>query len=229
MLIFTRREGNDVTPQRTPFSGVQVTPDATGEFKLRNLRDGRHRLNVRLIDERFYVRALTLSANAPAAAAPATTNARTPATPLTVDLARNAFTVKPGEQLAGALVQIAAGAASLSGRVNANEGETLPDNLRVYLVPAERERAEDVLRYSETNAQPDGTFAFKNLAPGNYLLLARAAPDTDARQPRLPLALDANTRAALRRDAEAAKSSIELQPCQRTADFILRFARPGTN
>jgi hypothetical protein len=229
MLIFSRRESNDAAQQNAPFSSAQVAPDAKGEFKLRNLRDGRQRLNVRLIDENFYVRALTLPSTTPAPVA-ATTNARAAATPTTNDLARNGFTLKPGEQLAGALVQIAAGAASLRGRVAASEGESLPDNLHVYLVPAERERAEDVLRYRETNAQPDGAFAFKNLAPGSYFLLTRVLPDTDARQsPTLPLALDPNARAALRRDAEAAKTSIELQPCQRAADFTLRFARPGTN
>jgi hypothetical protein len=218
--VFSRR---DVVDPHSRFSMSEIAPDAKGDFVLRNLREGRQRFGVILADERLYVRAATLPATAAATAA----NARGAATPTTIDLARAGFSLKPGEQLAGASVAVSAGAASLRGRVAAAEGEQLPDGLRVYLVPAERERAEDVLRYAETTALADGTFAFKNLAPGRYLLVARANANTDARpqQPRLALALDANARTQLRRDAEAAKNAVELQPCQRAEDFALRFAR----
>jgi hypothetical protein len=220
-LVFLRRDGGVDPAQARNFilsTGTEATPDAKGDFTLRNLRDGRYRLGARALDENLFLRSLSLPAPAP----PAATTARpAPAS----DPARG-FTLKPGERLAGALVQISAGAASLRGRVAAGEGEQLPDNLRVYLVPAERERAEDVLRYAEVDVQPDGAFTFKSLAPGRYLLVARPAPpEPDPRQPALPLALDTTARAALRRDAEAAKNSVELQPCQRAEDFTLRFSR----
>jgi protocatechuate 3,4-dioxygenase beta subunit len=224
-LVFARRDaGVDPAQPRNFFqsAGAEAPPDAKGDFALRNLRDGRYRLGARLLDENLFLRAVTL----PPAATPATTAARAASTaPAAVDPARG-FTLKPGERLAGALVQVSAGAAALGGRVAAGEGEQLPDNLRAYLVPAERERAEDVLRYAEADVQPDGTFTFKNLAPGRYSLVARPAPpEPDPRQPARPLALDAAARVALRRDAEAAKNAVELQPCQRAEDFTLRFTR----
>jgi protocatechuate 3,4-dioxygenase beta subunit len=222
MTVFSLRDAGEPPPQRNRFSASEIAPDAKGDFVLRNLRDGRQRFGVRLVDERLYVRAATL----PAAAI--TANARGAGVPMTLDLARAGFSLKPGEQLAGASVAVSAGAATLRGRVAAAEGESLPEGLRVYLVPAERERAEDVLRYSETSAQSDRTFVFKNLAPGHYLLVARANANADARArpSRLALlALDANARAQLRRDAEAARNAVELQPCQRAEDFALRFTR----
>jgi protocatechuate 3,4-dioxygenase beta subunit len=222
-IVFSRRVGSELPQQRNTYSASGTSPDAKGDFVLRNLRDGRQRFGVSVQDERLYVRAATLPAPAATAA-----NARAASTPTSIDLARVGFSLKPGERLTGASVTLAAGAASLRGRVAAVEGEQLPDSVRVYLVPAERERAEDVLRYGETTAQTDGTFIFKNLAPGRYLLVARATPESDARQQqqqRPPLALDANARAGLRRDAEAAKNSVELQPCQRAEDFSLRFTR----
>jgi hypothetical protein len=223
-LIFARRDAGTEPAQPRNFfqsSGAEAPPDAKGDFTLRNLRDGRYRLGARLLDESLYLRAVSL----PAAAPPASAAARAALPATATDPARG-FSLKPGERLAGALVQISAGAASLRGRVAAGEGEQLPDSLRVHLVPAERERAEDVLRYAEADAQPDGAFTFKNLSPGRYLLVARPAPpEPDPRQPARPLALDTGARAALRRDAEAAKNSVELQPCQRAEDFTLRFTR----
>lgn len=224
MLVFTRREGSNGAQQRAPFSAAETAPDAKGEFTLRNLRDGRQRFGARLVDDNYYLRALTLPSNAPAT--PTAANARSASsTPATIDLARGGFTLKPGDKLAGALVTVSAGAALLHGRVAANEGEQVPEGLRVHLVPAERDHAEDVLRYGETDVQRDGSFTFRNLAPGSYLLLARPAPETDRRQTRLPLALDPNARATLRRDAEAAKNPVTLQPCQRTEDFTLRLTK----
>lgn len=225
-LVYARREGGGDAAQLRAllFAASETAPDAKGDFNLRNLRDGRHRLGVRLTDDNLYARAVTLPAVPPAGNA-----APRAAAPATVDLAREGFLLQPGSRLSGALVQIAAGAALLRGRVTAGEGEQLPDNLRVYLVPTERERAEDVLRYGEAQAGSDGAFTLRNLAPGRYLLVARPAPQGYARQPARPLAWDAAARAVLRKEAEAAKNSLDLQPCQRAEDFTLRFARTGAN
>jgi protocatechuate 3,4-dioxygenase beta subunit len=233
LIVFSRRE--ESAGQPGAFGGSQAAPDDKGEFTLRNLRDGRHRLGVRLADDAYFLRALTLPANlsvntsagatvnAPAGSPAASARGASANAP--ADLARNPFTLRPGDRLSGALVTVAAGAASLRGRIAVAEGEQLPGGLRAYLVPSERERAEDVLRYGESVVQTDGSFVFRNLAPGNYLLLARPAPETDQRQPRPPLALDPAARAALRRDAEAAKNPVTLQPCQRTDDFTFHLPR----
>lgn len=185
-----------------------TAPEETGEFSLRSLDATRYRLSFRLFDESLYVRAVQLPGAAPNAPA----------------AARDTFELKSGQQLSGVAVRLAEGAAGFGGRVSMAEGASpqTPPPTRVHLVPQERERAEETLRYYEATLAPDGAFSFRNLAPGRYLLLARAeaeAPDA----PHRPAAFDADTRARLRREAEAAGVTIELQPCQRTSDYALKF------
>ncbi|HEX8560975.1 MAG TPA: hypothetical protein VF668_22980, partial [Pyrinomonadaceae bacterium] len=196
----------------------ETTPDEAGDFALRSLEPARYRLSVRLFDDALYVRAVQLPGPPAAAAAAAAARAATPAP------ARETFEVKSGQQLTGVIVRLAEGSAALAGRVAAAEGAPpqTPAPTRVYLVPQERERAEDPLRYHETAPAADGAFSFKNLAPGRYLLLARAEADAPEAR-RRPAAWDAESRARLRREAEAAAAAVELQPCQRTADFLLTY------
>jgi hypothetical protein len=49
--------------------------------------------------------------------------------------------------------------------------------LIVHLVPAETASADEVLRYAEVAADRDGAFEIKNMSPGKYRLLVRAATD----------------------------------------------------
>ncbi|HST52626.1 MAG TPA: carboxypeptidase-like regulatory domain-containing protein [Pyrinomonadaceae bacterium] len=218
-------------------SGLRdAAPDAAGAFMLRNLEPGRYRLLLHPADEALYVRSVELpststSTTSPSTSAPARgTSAQRPAATTSTQpqrantAARDFFDIRAGQQLSGIRLRLAEGAASLGGHVVAAEGSTLPTpaSLRVYLLPAEREHADDTLRFYETTPGPDGSFSFKNLAPGRYFAFARAAADPNDASPR-PASWDAVARAGLRRDAETANVTVELQPCQRTTDFALRF------
>ena len=212
-----------------------AAPDDTGAFTIRTLEAGRYRLSVRLFDEALYVRAIQTPAPAPAPTpqrAPGAGAQRTATTTATAAaVSRDVFDVKTGQQLSGLLVRVAEGAAALSGSVAPAEpaagAPTTPlpsfSQLRVYLVPQERERAEDTLRYYEAPITGDSMFAFKNIAPGRYLVLARPFVVEAGQSTPRPAALDAGTRAILRREAESANTTVELQPCQRKAEFTLRF------
>jgi hypothetical protein len=80
------------------------------------------------------------------------------------------------------------------------------------------------LRYAEVLTRNDGSFAFNNLAPGKYWLLARPVPDDEPvdRPPR-PLSWDSAERARLRMEAEKKKIEVELKPCQRLNDSSFKF------
>jgi hypothetical protein len=164
-----------------------------------------------------------------AAPAPRRAGATAPARaaqPAAAATANDVVNLRSGQQLSGVTVRVAAGAASLSGVVAGRPGASLAawgPQARVYLVPAERERADDPLRYAEAVPTTDGAFAFKNLAPGRYRLLAREAGAEIAGPNARPIFLDSDGRAQLRRDAESAGTPVELQPCQRTTDFSLRL------
>ncbi|MBO0800122.1 MAG: hypothetical protein J2P31_14980, partial [Blastocatellia bacterium] len=139
---------------------------------------------------------------------------------------RSGLALRQGEAIAGVKIAIAPGAASLRGRVaaksEADAAAPIP-RLRLYLIPAEATAAEDVQRYYESVTQSDSTFKFLNLAPGKYLLLARPAAENELIDPDRPLAWDATERAKLRREAESAKNEIELKPCGRVNDYVLRY------
>src|SRR5262249_47155988 len=96
--------------------------------------------------------------------------------------------------------------------------------LRVHLVPADSALAEDLLRYYETPMRNDGTFIFKQLAPGKYYLLSRpVAEDESYERPARPLAWEQAERVKLRGEAEVLKHEVELQPCQAQKDIVLRY------
>jgi hypothetical protein len=227
VIVARRDDAGGATSHPFLFTGTpETTADAKGEFTVRALEAGRYRPGVRLPDEDFYVRSMELPLS-PSKPAPKAATAATTAPAVTAhDPARQAFTLRTGERLSGLIINVAHGAASLRGRVTAaTEGAPLPDSaLRVHLIPADRAQADNVLRYAEAAVLSGGAFSFKNLAPGRYFLIARpsdkeVAADTAPR----PLAWDASGRAALRREAEAANVSLDLAPCQRAADFLLRY------
>ncbi len=167
--------------ESTPASRFAPTrpaaPNATGEFRLRNLEAGRHRVIAQLPDENWYVRAISVEGK------PSAPSARRVAAPPPVNVARNSATLKPGEKLAGMTVTIAEGAAGLRGQVDQAGGAS--NKIRVHLIPAEKEAADDVLRYAQATVDGAGGFQFKHLAPGRYYLLAKPVKNEPARRRRV--------------------------------------------
>lgn len=212
--------------------GSETVPDSGGSFTARNLEPGRYRVEARPVDENFYARSVQLPDSATTTTtAPAATPAPKPGaapravTSSTAAAARDSFELRPGQQLGGVQVRVAEGAAYLAGHVApAEEGGQLPPQTRLYLVPAEREQADIVLRHYSATPTADGAFVFRNLAPGRYLLVARQynIDPSDPSSTRPPF-WDAAERARMRREAEAANLPVELQPCQRTTDFAVRY------
>lgn len=223
-IIITARPDEKEKPEENTlpmlFRRSVGVPNNKGEFKLSSLRSGSYRLNVQLPGDDWYVRSLVLpgSAPAPTRAKPAPQSKATPP---------GSFTLKSGERITGLAVTVGQGAAGLRGRVApATEGASLPARLRVYLVPAETESAAELLRYMEAEVERDGVFTLSRIAPGHYWMLARAvAANENEGAERRPLALEASERDKLRREAESAGSKIDLQPCQRLADYVLNYGK----
>ncbi len=203
-----------------------VAANEKGEFRIPALPPGRYRIQPNLPSENWFIKSI-------AARSGATTTITTPRQSankpdISNDLARYGAVLKQAEKLTGVTVTIADGAASLLGKVTAaKEGSKLPSRLRIHLVPAEPTSADEVLRYEQTMAD-NADFAFTNLSPGKYWLLARAIPENEpVDRPAQPAAWDAAERAKLRKEAEAAKNEIELKPCQRVTDQILKYTTTG--
>jgi hypothetical protein len=217
--VISLRRDEKSSESRTAYRGyvIDVAPDDKGEFASRLLPPGRYFIEP-LLPAEFYVKSIT---GAPTAGS----NTRKPAAP--ADLARAGFALKAGEKLSGLTVTVASGAASLSGKVVAEpEGTWAPSRVRVHLAPAEAASADDPLRYAEMIVRSDGVFAFNNIAPGKYRLIARASPDDEpGDRMSTPIAWDAVERAKLKKEAEASKVEVELKPCQRVSEQVVKFAK----
>src|ERR1041385_5113287 len=155
------KKGSGKTPQDTALQGAgSDVSNESGEFALTNLVSGLYRGESQLPAKELYVRSITYMPGVPASGSKGS-----------LDVARNGLMVKPGEKINGVSVTLTDGAAALQGSVTAKEN--LSAQTRIYLVPAEREAADEVLRYAEAPLAADGTFALTNLAPGRYWILAR--------------------------------------------------------
>lgn len=197
-------------------SRFSVTLDDKGTFVVNGLSGGRFRFQTSLPSEAWYLKDVSLGTAARG-------RQGTSRSDQSDDVVTQGVLLREGGRIEGLTLTVAEGAASLSGKVVAVEGEKLPSRLRVYLVPTEKERADDVLRFAQTTVQSDGAFAFANLAPGRYWLVIKAMPteEMSIAEPR-PLYWEAAGRLALRKEAEAENNAVGLQSCQQVKDFSLR-------
>ncbi len=200
--------------------GTPTIPDKQGDFILRNLAAGQYRFNTRSFAKYWYLQSISL----PSSIAP---GARTTLANRPTDAARNWTTMKSGARVSGLTITLAEGAASLNGQIKSAENQKLPARLFVYLVPAEREKAEDVLRFFVSLVSIDGSFALNNLPPGRYWAITKLAGENESNVlSKLRLPDEAEARAKLRQEVEAAKTEIELKPCQNVTNYSLPFMVP---
>ena len=205
MVMFLRESRGELTTPGWLRGSVQAGADEKGAFAAYRLNADRYRLEVNLPSDNWYVKTVALGASAN-------------------DAVTKGMAVKAGEKIENLLITIAEGAGAISGKlVAASETEKLPSRVRVLAVPAERERADDLLRYAQVEAQGDGSFALANLAPGKYWLVSRevGADEANDLSPR-PVYWEAAGRLALRQEAEAANVSMDLAVCQQVREHRLK-------
>ena len=207
----------------------EAAPDGKGAFKLSQLQAGTYRLLPVLPSDNWYLKSLTQTGTKTGGAAPAPAGARrvgvnpAPAAAPANSIAE-AITIKAGENLSGYTVTLAEGAAALAGKLSP-EHQKLGGRWRVHLLPAEAAAANDTTRYAQTVLKADGSFSFKQLAPGKYLVFAQALPEDESLEaPPRPLAWNLTERAKLRRLAEAGQQTITLETCQQVKDFTLKLS-----
>jgi len=219
MMIAVRRsekEKHPEPPRFTNFFAPQGVPNQLGDFQMRNLAPGQYNFSARFFARYWYLKSIGQETGATVPAA------KTAAVNSQNDLARNGATVKFGENVSRVTVNLAEGAASLHGSLKLETGQRVPPKLLVYLVPAEKESAEDVLRFFASEVGSDGAFALNNLPPGRYWALGHVTPNNETRsESKLRLPAETETRAQLRRAAEAGKLLVELKPCQNVSDYQL--------
>jgi hypothetical protein len=201
--------------------GLDGTVTSKNTFKIRNLEPGRFRFVTHLPTEAWYLRDIQL----PAPQISQTTNQPSPSRkPI-------AWTgtgiIKPGTDIRDVVITIGQDAAGLSGSVSLPKGvSAAPEGLRVYLVPADRDQANNALRYYETRVEADGKFRISHVAPGRYFSVARIRPAQQTTEWQSSELWDPVKRVDLRRAAEITKNEIELKSCQKVNDYVLKFSAP---
>lgn len=219
-LLVARRSEKDTPKDQLAllsYSIAQGSPEKSGDFVLRNLAPGQFSLNTRFFAKYWYLRSITRETPAAQPARAVLANRQT-------DVARTGIALKFGERISGLMVTLAEGAASLRGAVKLAEGESVPAKLYLHLVPAEKENADDVLRFFTILVDADGTFAVNNLPPGRYWTLARIAADNEPQSDaKLRASDEADMRTRVRLAAETSKTAVEFKPCQNVIDYQLPF------
>ena len=223
-IVFGRRyepeKKTNVAAKTTPLPEVSLSAinhvsvgvaDAKGSFTLRNLPSGSYRIDPSPPASGWYVKSIAVGAAQTATARAAS-----------LLVARDGLALRSGERVSGLTVTIAEGAASFRGRVTAAEGQSLPANLRVYLVPAEKDSVGDVLRFFETLPDTAGSFAMGNIAPGHYWMIERAADESEPKTVK-PIRQDSALRSQVLKEAEKTRNEIQLQPCQRIVDYEITY------
>ena len=190
------------------YGSSQTSPDGAGGFQLRNLAGGQYAFNVRLFTKYWYLRSVTLPARKDSP---------------TSELAHN-FILKSGDRVTGLKAILTEGAASISGQVEEPE-EPRSGRIVFYVVPAEKDKADDVLRYFAVPVADDGSFTLDHVPPGRYFTLAKVvAAENEINTTSLRLPSEVGARSKLRHDAEAAKSDVELKPCESVRNHQLPVA-----
>ena len=181
-----------------PLGGI-ASPDANGALVWRNVRSGKYRFEPRFYARYWYLQSITIKKT---------------------DAAANWTSMKSGDQLNNLTITLAEGAASIRGRLAVAE---VQPGTSLYLVPAEPEKATDVLRYFVTGIAADGTFTLNNLPPGKYLALTQTNVGGQITAVgKLRESEAAAVRAKLLRIAKSRKTEIDLKPCQNLSDYQLK-------
>jgi hypothetical protein len=228
-IIFARRyepetkPAGNATSKTSPPAEVPLSltnsvsesvPDAKRTFTMKNLESGQYRIDPRAPASGWFVRSI--------ATGPAQTVAGRNAS---LAVARDGVNLRSGEHLTGLTVTIAEGAAGLRGRISVAEGQQLPGRMSVYLVPIERDSIENVLRFFESRAEPDGSFLIGNIAPGRYWIIAWPVEENESGVAK-SIRRDPALRAKALREAEALQKEIPFKPCEQATDYVLAYA-PG--
>lgn len=200
--------GNTTEPVPLLFTeqSVEALPDAKGDFVLRNLRAGTFRVNVTLPSTAWYLRSVTIATN------PRSNDFKVISEGVTLN----------AQSVSGITITISEGAARIRGKVTTGGGQVRPDRVIVYLMPAEKDAANNLLRYFETRPELDGGFDVRNVPPGDYSIVSIRADSDPA--PGVLIRQDSALRASAIREAEKLKQTVTLRPCERVDSFDVPFS-----
>ncbi len=185
--------------------GRETGLDEKSDFAIKSLLKGNYWIVPQPPDPGWFVKSIEAGAKSTAAKSSA-------------NVSRDGVAIGAGERVSNINVTLADGAATLKGRVTLPKGERLPARLRFYLVPAEKESREDVLRFFEVGVLPNGTFSISNITPGGYFVLTRPTEDVDANIFK-SVKRDTEFRNDILKAATSLNRQVTFKPCEQNGDY----------
>jgi hypothetical protein len=185
-------------------------PDSAGRFTMKRLLPGPYRVFTSPLDDGWFIRSMTMPKPVPGKP-----NA-------IADVAKDGVSLASGQNAEGMIITLAPGAAAVDGRLVDSQGRAPSKDFDVYLVPAEADSADALLRYSRVEPRVGAAFSIRNIAPGEYRLVLKPRvrdPKTGASQ--RALYFDDKSRKALRTEALASGQELKLEECKRAADVVI--------
>ncbi len=181
---------------------ISAAPEENGDFEINRLEGGKYYLNADFNDENLFVKEIFQQIS--------TKEKR--------DLS-NGLNLQNGENLENIKIIFSEGAAQISGKVIISEEEKSKNpaaKFIVYLIPADAENKDNILRYAESVSNSDQTFMFKNIASGNYFVSSENySPDKEKTQKfQNPKFWDAKERLKLFEEAKNKGITQIIKPCQ---------------
>ncbi|MEP6848322.1 MAG: carboxypeptidase-like regulatory domain-containing protein [Acidobacteriota bacterium] len=205
------------------FGRTETNIDPQGSFNMTGFGGGTFRLRMVLPDD-WFIQSISRDVTKPVNSIAKTSKPASASQSSPPEL----VSIGNGENITGLTITTSSGAGSAGGSMSGAAPDiSIPAGLRLLLVPTEKDRGDDTLRYGESGIDSNGTFGFHNLAPGSYRLVSRIAVVDTQNIPR-PLAWDAKERAKLLHDAESAGVPLEIKPCQKLNGLGLIFGSDGT-
>jgi len=219
ILVSTKRvekQGQRETGSTALYSAATGAPGKAGTFFLNKLGPGQYRFDLRFFGKYWYLRSMTLPGVSAPKGGTRTQPTGGPTGTAAIDAVRNGVALKYGSRITGFSIVLTAEAASFAGKIAISDNDKSPR--AVFLVPAEKDQAENLLRYFAVPVAADGSFGFTNLPPGFYWALVRPIAESEITAIlRLPEGNE--RRLKLRHEGEVSKSPIELKPCQNITEY----------
>ena len=179
-----------------------AAPEENGDFEMNQLASGKYFMKANFLDANLYIKE----------------NFQQLSIREKRDLS-GGLSLQNGTNLENVRIVFSDGAAKINGKIIVSEEEKSKNQTAkfvVYLIPAEVENKDNILRYAQIISNAAESLTFENVAPGNYFLTAEnySLDREKLQESPIPKFWDAKERLDLWQKAKSQETIFTLKPCQ---------------
>ena len=178
-----------------------AAPEENGDFEMNQLASGKYFMKANFLDANLYIKE----------------NFQQLSIREKRDLS-GGLSLQNGANLENVRIVFSDGAAKINGKIIVSEEKSKNQTAKfvVYLIPAEVENKDNILRYAQIISNAAESLTFENVAPGNYFLTAEnySLDREKLQESPIPKFWDAKERLDLWQKAKSQETIFTLKPCQ---------------